>query len=156
MKRHLVLFLALLALLLTCSLTVFAHSGRTDENGGHYDTSTGEYHYHHGWPAHRHDGGKCPYDLEDNVDYNRNDTSDPNQKTTNTSNIPPWLQYAVVICFLLPLPLGGLFVFKESFREYRQQPTRKKLYDLWFFSALGFLSIVGFVMILITIFTFGT
>ena len=24
----------------------YAHSGRTDSNGGHYDWSTGEYHYH--------------------------------------------------------------------------------------------------------------
>lgn len=24
----------------------YAHSGRTDANGGHYDWSTGEYHYH--------------------------------------------------------------------------------------------------------------
>ncbi len=27
---------------------VFAHSGRTDSNGGHYNKSTGEYHYHNG------------------------------------------------------------------------------------------------------------
>lgn len=26
----------------------FAHSGRTDANGGHYDRSTGEYHFHNG------------------------------------------------------------------------------------------------------------
>lgn len=26
----------------------FAHPGRTDNNGGHYDRSTGEYHYHDG------------------------------------------------------------------------------------------------------------
>lgn len=29
-------------------ITSFAHSGRTDSNGGHYDRSTGEYHYHNG------------------------------------------------------------------------------------------------------------
>lgn len=38
-----------------------AHSGGTDENGGHYDHSTGEYHYHHGHSAHQHPGGICPY-----------------------------------------------------------------------------------------------
>jgi hypothetical protein len=26
---------------------IFAHSGRTDSKGGHYDTKTGEYHFHH-------------------------------------------------------------------------------------------------------------
>lgn len=25
---------------------VFAHGGRTDSNGGHYNRKTGEYHYH--------------------------------------------------------------------------------------------------------------
>lgn len=28
------------------SVSAFAHSGRTDSNGGHTDHSTGEYHYH--------------------------------------------------------------------------------------------------------------
>ena len=42
-----------------------AHSGRTDARGGHYDKSTGEYHYHHGFPAHQHTGGVCPYDFID-------------------------------------------------------------------------------------------
>lgn len=30
------------------SVTVFAHPGRTDANGGHYDRKTGAYHYHNG------------------------------------------------------------------------------------------------------------
>ena len=30
---------------------VNAHPGRTDSNGGHYDRSTGEYHYHDGESA---------------------------------------------------------------------------------------------------------
>lgn len=29
-------------------LTVYSHPGRTDSNGGHYNRSTGEYHYHTG------------------------------------------------------------------------------------------------------------
>ena len=28
--------------------TVLPHSGRSDSNGGHYNRSTGEYHYHNG------------------------------------------------------------------------------------------------------------
>lgn len=47
----------------------YAHPGDTDENGGHYDRSTGEYHYHHGYPAHDHPGGVCPYDYKDNTDH---------------------------------------------------------------------------------------
>lgn len=51
----------LLAILL-CTVS-YAHSGRTDANGGHYNRSTGEYHYHHGYSAHQHPGGVCPYDT---------------------------------------------------------------------------------------------
>lgn len=60
---------ALVALLY--AVPVLAHPGRTDADGGHYDSDTGEYHYHHGYPAHQHydiDGdGKpdCPYDFDD-------------------------------------------------------------------------------------------
>ncbi len=43
----------------------FAHSGRTDASGGHRDTRNasglGSYHYHHGYSAHLHPGGYCPY-----------------------------------------------------------------------------------------------
>lgn len=58
MKRLLVLVLALLL-----SLPVLAHSGRTDSKGGH--NGPGGYHYHHGYPAHQHEGGECPYDFDD-------------------------------------------------------------------------------------------
>jgi hypothetical protein len=54
-------------LVLVFSLPTLAHSGRTDSNGGHYNHSTGVYHYHHGYPEHQHydiDGNgtiDCPY-----------------------------------------------------------------------------------------------
>lgn len=43
------------------SIPTSAHSGGTDSNGGHYNHSTGEYHYHHGYSAHQHIDGVCPY-----------------------------------------------------------------------------------------------
>lgn len=63
------LFVAI-ALCVGLSVTVFAHSGGTDSKGGHYDHSTGEYHYHHGYPEHQHfdmtgDGiPDCPYLID--------------------------------------------------------------------------------------------
>lgn len=42
-----------------------AHPGGTDSSGGHYNRSTGEYHYHHGYSAHDHVDGVCPYDYDD-------------------------------------------------------------------------------------------
>lgn len=53
---------------------VSAHPGRTDSKGGHTNHSTGEYHYHHGYPAHDHydmDGDgtvDCPYDFADKTE----------------------------------------------------------------------------------------
>lgn len=60
-KRNVAILLVFFALALSAS----AHSGKTDVNGGHYDKSTGIYHYHHGYPAHQHTGGRCPYDFDD-------------------------------------------------------------------------------------------
>lgn len=55
--------------LLFCTIlpfTVSAHSGRTDSSGGHHDyknvSGLGSYHYHHGYEAHLHPNGICPYE----------------------------------------------------------------------------------------------
>ena len=63
MKRKLIVAtVCFLSLALLCG-GALAHSGDTDEKGGHTDTETGEYHYHHGYSAHQHDEyGLCPYD----------------------------------------------------------------------------------------------
>ena len=67
-KRLLRVFITVLLLSFSFCLPVFAHSGGVDSNGGHYDSSTGEYHYHHGYSAHQHydingDGTiDCPYE----------------------------------------------------------------------------------------------
>lgn len=59
------------SLFLLVAIFSFLHSGRTDANGGHWDHSSGEYHYHHGYSAHDHydmdDDGDidCPYDFDD-------------------------------------------------------------------------------------------
>ena len=67
----------LLSLLVCVALFAFAsaHPGRTDSSGGHYDRSTGEYHYHHGYPAHQHTNGVCPYDYDDKTGQNSGSSS---------------------------------------------------------------------------------
>lgn len=45
MKRKIIFIFIICVSLFSIS---FAHSGKTDSNGGHYDRSTGEYHYHNG------------------------------------------------------------------------------------------------------------
>lgn len=72
--------LCFIALLSVLAISVSAHGGRTDSNGGH--NSSSGYHYHHGYPAHSHydmDGdGKndCPYDFDDKTDHSNRGNSD--------------------------------------------------------------------------------
>ena len=74
MKRIISLILSA-ALLLLFPSSVLAHPGRTDIYGGHYNDETGEYHYHHGFPAHQHIDGECPYDFVDAADHTSSTTS---------------------------------------------------------------------------------
>lgn len=70
--------------LISLSPSVSAHPGRTDSNGGHYNSFTGEYHYHHGYPEHQHPNGQCPYFYDD-----RTGTSSGSSRyssSTGTSN----------------------------------------------------------------------
>lgn len=76
MKRILLLTIAA-CMAISVTGSAFAHPGRTDSQGGHTDRATGEYHFHHGYPAHQHedrdgDGVKeyCPYNFNDNTGAN--------------------------------------------------------------------------------------
>lgn len=59
MKKVICFTIVLILISCTCA---YAHGGRTDASGGHYNRSTGEYHYHHGYSAHQHPNGVCPYE----------------------------------------------------------------------------------------------
>lgn len=60
-SRRLQIFLVSVLCISLLLFPASAHSGRTDSNGGHTNHSTGEYHYHHGYAAHQHPNGVCPY-----------------------------------------------------------------------------------------------
>ena len=100
----LVLVLAVICMLAGC-LMADAHSGRTDAKGGHYDRSTGEYHYHHGYPAHQHPNGVCPY--ENDVETNIGDTAKSSSAKSEEGKTPFW-QY--ILSALLGLFLGAAFI----------------------------------------------
>lgn len=91
MKKILFNVLIVSILMLSLTLVVYAHSGRTDSSGGHIDKSTGKYHYHHGYPAHSHydingDGFKdCPYTYTKKPNHsNNNNTNKDNNNTDST------------------------------------------------------------------------
>lgn len=92
MKRRALLICFAVCLFSLLVAPVFAHPGRTDSKGGHTDSSTGEYHYHHGYSAHDHydmDGDgvvDCPYDFDDKTNHSDSGTTSsmPTAEPTST------------------------------------------------------------------------
>lgn len=137
MKKTLLL---ILILILAALLVPFAsaHPGKTDGNGGHTDQSTGEYHYHHGYPAHDHydmDGDgyvDCPYQFKDKTntsssansngsgDYNNYnsifDGNDGSVKiiTKTEKHIPGWIYWIIAALMVTILVLVGIINAKRE------------------------------------------
>ena len=97
--------------LLILTTVIYAHSGRTDSSGGHYNHSTGEYHYHHGYSAHDHydidgDGKRdCPYEFDyDSVNKVESDANEEEVKNTTKINKTFWsVCDDILVCFILTL-----------------------------------------------------
>lgn len=90
-KKVLLSVLAILTALMLPFLG-YAHSGRTDANGGHRDNKNksglGSYHYHcGGHPAHLHANGICPYAA-------KSSSGSASGKTTATPKPTPATVYA--------------------------------------------------------------
>ena len=84
MKKTFILIVATIFGVLL-SFSVLAHSGKTDSYGGH--NSSSGYHYHHGYPAHQHTNGECPYKFDDKTNHNSSDNQRESELTTKkTSN----------------------------------------------------------------------
>lgn len=120
MKKIIPLFTLLI--ILVFSSMVYAHPGRTDENGGHYDRSTGEYHYHHGYPAHQHENGVCPYDFNDNTknDNNNQIVTHKNQNTLIHSVV------FIILCNSAPFIYIAYTFFVDYVKSYKKKLSDKK------------------------------
>ncbi|WP_312070359.1 YHYH domain-containing protein [Anaerotignum propionicum] len=91
MRKITVVVLSIL-MCFTLSLTAFAHSGRTDSSGGHKDNKNvsglGSYHYHHGYSAHLHTNGICPYSASSESSTKTTTKQSAKKKdTTSLTNI---------------------------------------------------------------------
>ena len=127
-------------LLFVFLISAAAHSGKTDANGGHAGSLP--YHYHHGYPAHDHNGGVCPYDFDDKTSWNSdNDSSNTTKRKTEknkvetiTPNKPekakesfPWGIVLAFVFVLGPLVVSVLFlsisliIDKIQFRKERKK-----------------------------------
>lgn len=110
-RRALLRFLLILSLvvILLQPLSAYAHSGGTDSSGGHYNHNTGDYHYHHGFPAHEHPGGKCPYAGKD--PYYTNDSSGGGDDAS-------WVIWLILIVIFVAL----LIYLQRLHNEYQPKP----------------------------------
>lgn len=94
-----------------------SHPGRTDSSGGHYDKSTGEYHYHHGYEAHQHydmDGDgipDCPYDYEDRTNHNSISSGNSSVYSSITSETKPPEYFTIVKEKVLPVYKIPIWVY---------------------------------------------
>lgn len=101
-------------LLITLIIPVFAHPGSLDWEGGHYDRNTGEYPYHHGYSAHQHENGECPYDFKDNIDddYTPKSNSLSNRKN-NKSFLLALIKFLITISILILIITFFLAVYLD-------------------------------------------
>lgn len=106
MKRFLLLSLSMVLILLCC-ISVSAHPGKTDAAGGHYDHSTGEYHYHHGYPAHSHANG-CPYNYDDKTDHSPGHSSG-NDSSSGSSFLSSGGGIVIIIIVIIGAVLAFCF-----------------------------------------------
>lgn len=83
-----------LVVLLVLPVSVFAHPGRTDGSGGHTDRETGDYHYHHGYEAHYHTGGVCPFEFDDKTGWNSGEPSGSSGSSNQEVPDVEWVQIA--------------------------------------------------------------
>ena len=84
MKR---IFLVFISLVFFLTSICDAHSGGTDSKGGH--NGPDGYHYHHGYPAHQHTGGTCPYDFDDRTgERSGTPSSDKNSPSSDKNSSP--------------------------------------------------------------------
>lgn len=107
------IILLIIFLIFNLTITAFAHSGRTDSSGGHYDSSTGSYHYHHGYPAHQHTNGECPYDFDDK-------TSSATDLNNEKVKKPKIFLIITIVVIIIELFVFAIYAVKEelSFSEY--------------------------------------
>lgn len=92
MKKRKILTILLITLsLISININLFAHSGRTDSNGGHKDNQNksglGSYHYHcGGYPAHLHPNGVCPYASNQSTSSGSSSNSSKNTSSSTSSS----------------------------------------------------------------------
>ena len=127
-KRYLIPILACI-LLLSCCTVALAHPGATDANGGHYDHSTGEYHYHHGYPAHQHPDGRCPYNYDDRTGWNSGSSSGGSDSVSQSEHQAPPRCLPVLLLLSIPVSLIAYKIIKHhvEVQQFRRSGRSRQM-----------------------------
>lgn len=159
MKKYILALVTVVLLLTIMPILAFAHSGKTDSNGGHTDHSTGEYHYHHGYPAHQHPGGKCPYNSDNKTNsstsssngssgYNNSYASSSSNSNTN------WL-IIVIGAASVTLICAGVIIGSREIVDKLHETVGKILFGVWiaaiFVAIVCFVNATGIMILIIVI-----
>lgn len=127
------ILMSIVVIILGSCVAVFAHPGKTDSDGGHFDRSTGEYHYHHGYPAHQHENGTCPYDFDNNEksteshNYGYDYESIRDKYATATSKEPITKKSQLDF-------ISDYEKLEEYYKDARQQISETNTYDTQLYS----------------------
>lgn len=111
----------LCAMLLCClllSITIFAHPGRTDANGGHWNRKEGTYHFHTGEYAGRNSSSSSAKSESDTFTppYEPLERQEPENKEAVFYDI-----FIVIVLYILPfsiLIIPLIFVLFEKIYYY--------------------------------------
>ena len=132
------LLIVLIIILTSSSVIVFAHPGSLDSNGGHYNRTRGEYHYHDGLNT-----GSGSSKIDKNTEYNNNaiNTYQNNaiRDTDNTSSTDAisrdfsFVFWSGLIVFIaIKYILYKINILKEK-KKLKQEfeNNRQKYYELY-------------------------
>lgn len=149
---------------------IFAHSGGTDSDGGHLNHTTGDYHFHHGFPPHSHEDG-CPYSNEATSHVHFQTSK---KKVNSKENLyyevlgqPKyyfWITSIIFLSFLLAISWGEYFKKEKTQKYFRRillYPTfiLVYLYPIYYCiiqdehrQALGLIIIINLLIIIVPVF----
>ena len=133
--KKVITIIMIFASLFLFSLQSFAHPGRTDSRGGHYDRSTGEYHYHNGEYAGREQSTKRSttqtesiynFDNASDVKDNNYDNFISEQKSDNKPNYGFWDYVSIVMMILTAVSMSILGFFTFIYPLFALSRDKKK------------------------------
>ena len=153
-KYLIIKFIFLISIIFGCSIITNAHPGNTDINGGHNVTSTGKYHYHHGYPAHQHENGICPYNFDDKIihnNINKNVNKENELIEYKESNKVDY--FHIFICSFFILLVIAYFIcpiiayFTYEMKNKKKKDRKEHNNYLYYFSCYSFCEPIKFVEI---------